>query len=717
MLLNNNYRYIGLDFETTGLDNTKDEPIQIGIIEIDPTGTIIDSYQSLIQPTSKRDELKHIVGFITGLSLNDLENAPTREQVQSEIAHFFGENTIIIWHNITFDLGFLQKFFPTLNYHHSIDTMQIGQTMIHYAPSYALEVLIENLKEDEIYKSIFAQDNHGEEKAHDAFFDTKNSLKLFVYGVKYVENLVQKYPNLQYIIQQTKGIWWEIWTTTADTTTPSIRIKFPSLEKITPKHTSIQSDEMSIDTANLANHKKYYIGHIPIKDFLTSLASNKKIILAFQSIQKLDIAKSVLNDIGIKNIGYTKEEQTIHPEMFEKFLNKWSFSQEECFFIIKYISHLSKGLGVLNLNTQYDYKIYYYIKDSRNQTKYPIVLTTHHGLFTSMQDMPYTDYDICFFDTEQRYKSYNFFLSSPCDMYYTLNILEAFLYQQEVDHEIDPTNQISADLQQFINAFQIFVGVLFTETKHLFTKTEATILQHDPIQDHGDFYQTNLLRKQLLEKHQSLASSLSSENYATITKHLHNIQKVFDNVVNINKKMYGNSDFYFTYSEAQKFTDRKEFIEIFGNKIVFFTNTNTQALSMPRTKPTNTSSAFLKTMPPVIDTLVQYIVDEVQKNPDDISYFIFSPKKEESKKIFEDLCKNNIHTQATLLVENITWGFGKNIFKAKQSKNKIIIWWYNFILSLYAGQVPIKEIILFNARWPSEQSIIDDIKWYNTKQS
>lgn len=239
-------------------------------------------------------------------------------------------------------------------------------------------------------------------------------------------------------------------------------------------------------------------------------------------------------------------------------------------------------------------------------------------------------------------------------MYYTLNILEAFLYQQEVDHEIDPTNQISADLQQFINAFQIFVGVLFTETKHLFTKTEATILQHDPIQDHGDFYQTNLLRKQLLEKHQSLETSLSSDNYTTITKHLNNIQKVFDNVVNINKKMYGNSDFYFTYSEAQKFTDRKEFIEIFGNKIVFFTNTNTQALNMPRTKPTNTSSAFLKTIPPVIDTLVQYIVNEVQKNPDDISYFIFSPKKEESKKIFEDLCKNNIHTQATLLVENIT---------------------------------------------------------------
>ncbi len=38
MLLNNKYRYIGLDFETTGLDITKDEPIQIGIIEFDGSG-------------------------------------------------------------------------------------------------------------------------------------------------------------------------------------------------------------------------------------------------------------------------------------------------------------------------------------------------------------------------------------------------------------------------------------------------------------------------------------------------------------------------------------------------------------------------------------------------------------------------------------------------------------------------------------------------------
>lgn len=85
--------------------------------------------------------------------------------------------------------------------------MQIGQAMIHYAPSYALEVLIENLKDDELFSTIFTQDDHGTEKAHDAFFDTKNSLKLFIYGVKYGEILIQKYPNLQYIINQTNDIW------------------------------------------------------------------------------------------------------------------------------------------------------------------------------------------------------------------------------------------------------------------------------------------------------------------------------------------------------------------------------------------------------------------------------------------------------------------------------------------------------------------------------
>ena len=219
--------------------------------------------------------------------------------------------------------------------------------------------------------------------------------------------------------------------------------------------------------------------------------------------------------------------------------------------------------------------------------------------------------------------------------------------------------------------FQIYIGILSNESKNLFVKTEATMVQHDPIRDHGDFYQSNLLRKQLLEKKAGLEKILSAENYAIIQKHIAHIQKVFDSVVNIFKKMYGNGDFYFTYGEAQKFTDWKEFVDIFKNKVIFFSNTNTQAIKISDKEPIHSQN--IKVVPPIVDKLVGYMVDEIQKDPDNISYFIFSPKKEESKKIFEDLCKNNINKQATLLVENITGGIGKNIFKAKQEKNKIII--------------------------------------------
>ena len=723
MLLNKQYRYIWLDFETTGLDITKDEPIQIGIIEFDHTGKIIGEYQSLIKPDKKTNELKHIVGFITGLSINELETAPTRETVEQEIQKFFWKNSIIIWHNITFDLDFLKKYFPSLTYYNQIDTMPLAQTIVHYAESYALEVLIENLKTDKMFSNIFADQSHGEEKNHDAFFDTKNSNKLFLYFVEYLYELVKSYPSLAKIITQTQGIWNEILQLDEYNDTPNIKIAFPALQRITPSNTNMTKTAETIDTNDLENQKKYYIGNIGIKEFLTALAGNKNVMLVFQNIQKLDIAKTVLNDIGVKNIGFTKEDQTINQEQFQKFLNKWTFSQEEMFFVIKYISHLKKWLGVLNLNGQADYRIYYYIKDTRNQVKYPIILTTHHGLFAMMQENQetYKDYDICFFDTEQRYKSYNFFLSSPCDLYYTLNILESFVYQKKVDNEILWKENISGELEEFVNNFQIFIGIVFSESTKLFIKTENTMIQHDPIRDHGDFHQTNLVRKQLLDKKEKLQNTLSKENFEILEKHIAHIQKVFDSVLNIFKKMYGNGEFYFTYGEAQKFTDRKEFTDIFKNKVIFFTNTNLQwaQITSNTTPPLIRGGGeaggvqTIKVIPPVVDTLVKYIVEEAQKSPEEISYFIFSPKKEESKKIFEDLCQNHINDKATLLVENITGGIGKNIYKAKQTKNKILIWWYNFILYCYANKISLKEIILFNARWPSEQNILDDIKWYN----
>ncbi len=220
--------------------------------------------------------------------------------------------------------------------------MQLAQTTVHYAQSYALDILIDNIKEDKIFANIFAEHDHGEEKAHDAFFDTKNSIKIFLYFVQYIHELLTTYPNLVHIIQQTESIRKEILHLTTYQETPKIKIQFPALTRMTPSQTNMGKNNETIETNTLENQKKYYIGNIDIKTLLSQLASNKNIILAFQNIQKLDIAKTILNDIGVKNIGFTKEEQTLNQETFEKFLNKGKFIQEEMFFIVKYLSHLKK---------------------------------------------------------------------------------------------------------------------------------------------------------------------------------------------------------------------------------------------------------------------------------------------------------------------------------------------------------------------------------------
>jgi hypothetical protein len=99
-------------------------------------------------------------------------------------------------------------------------------------------------------------------------------------------------------------------------------------------------------------------------------------------------------------------------------------------------------------------------------------------------------------------------------------------------------------------------------------------MPHDPIIDHGDFYQTTLLRKQLPEHLEKIAGSISEEDMQLLMKQIQHIDKIFNSVVSISKKMYNQSDFYFVYAEAQRYTDRKEFLEIFKNNVYFLSNGN-----------------------------------------------------------------------------------------------------------------------------------------------
>jgi len=723
-VLSPKYRYIGLDFETTGLDLLKDEPIQLWIVEIDVDGNIIDQYQTLLRPQKELKELKNIVSFITNIDLKDLETAPNPSEVEKEISRFFWKNTIVVWHNIAFDLSFLNRFFPSLKYSFSIDTFQLSQAMVPYAPSYALEILSSHLEEKPLFlqrKSkfwlTFTPENSDQESFHDAFFDTKATLALFCYLVDFLNQIQEKTPVLTQLLNKSDAEFLHILPNHNFKKAESIwTVTIPALKKIAPTDTSFTSFPYDIQTSNYETKKRYYIWNLKFKSLLQSLSANKKIILVFSSKPKLDIAKNLLNDMWIKNIGFAREEQTISPKLFETFLSNSEFLDFEILFLIKYCVHLFYWYGVLDLNSKWDYKVYGFIKDSREIVKYPLVLTTHQWLYSLLEKdiETYKDFQILFFDTEWRYRFYNLYLSRTCDLYYIQNFVDMLLYKYELLQE---KNLISSDslatLQEFDTFFTMFIWILRTETKKLFIDMPEDEIQINPIVSSIEFYQTKLLLPRFKEFWPKLEKLLQSWDFKTLRLQIEHFFSITETVAKVQRKMYAQSDFYFLFSEDTKFTNRDEFLDIFTDHHTLFLSNHETAYPELLADITDFEEKKLPHLRAVVDLesmLSKYISKSEQ------SFFIISTVKDESREIFEHLQTIPELADYELLVENITWWAGKNIYKAQKNQKKVVVWWYNFLMMCYAQKVKFDELIIRNIRWAQSDLILTDMQRYSPEK-
>lgn len=739
-MLRSDVRMIALDFETTGLEVSIDEPIQIGIVEFSAEGNIIGWFQSLIRPEKPTKELKSIVGFITGLSIEKLATAPTCKEIEQEIWSFFGDQTIIIGHNIGFDLDFLKKYFPNLTWKAEIDTFRLSQSLIHYAPSYALEVLCEALQQKPTFQQILKslQLSLGDDASfHDAFFDAKLSIALFWYLIERVRLLTINYPIVEQIIAKSQGTFASLFPKIQENW--SLPFVLPPLKKITPPHTQMLTGEYPFLREKSMNGKKFQVKSLEFKKLLSSLATHKQTILAFSNRSKLDIAKNLLNELGIKNLGFVKEEQTLNSEALHAFVNKTTFEESEFFFLIKYFSHLEQGLGVLDLNSKGDYECYTALKDQRVTINYPIILATHGGLFSLLEQKErYQGYDIVFFDCEWRYKSYNFYLSRPYDLNYTLNYLDMLGYKYRLESELSHGDQEKTkklnDFEEFKQFFTVFMGILGQETKAFFTNTEATTQTLGPLKWNLAFYQTNKLLERFDEWKDRLEVLLQSWEFASIWKQVEHMQTIFGNMMIVEKKMYSRSGFFFVYSEEVKFTNRDEFLEeMKEHQVIFLSHTDENlpalipetmllawnepsAWKEDREEPSslNTETAWaskifhLSKVPSVVQAISSF--DRITL-PNGV-VFILSVKKEESKELFETMISKGFDQDFVLLVENITWGSGKNLYKAKQQWTKVIIGGYNFLLQLFAEKIAISQLIIYNSKWNQQDLIFSDIMRY-----
>jgi hypothetical protein len=82
----------------------------------------------------------------------------------------------------------------------------MAQNFVHFAPSYALDVLVEYLMTRKEFKKIFAIVHADKQfdvsQAHDALYDAKNAASLFIYAIFYMTELVIKYPVLTNFVEK-----------------------------------------------------------------------------------------------------------------------------------------------------------------------------------------------------------------------------------------------------------------------------------------------------------------------------------------------------------------------------------------------------------------------------------------------------------------------------------------------------------------------------------
>ena len=136
--------YVVFDIETTGLNETSDDIIEIGAVRVSDD-KVISTFQSFVNP---HRPLPFEIKNLTGIDDIDLVNADGIEKVLPEFLEF-AKDSVIVAHNAEFDTGFIRKeckkqgydFNPTI-----IDTVILGRLLVPKLKNYKLDTLAKYFK-------------------------------------------------------------------------------------------------------------------------------------------------------------------------------------------------------------------------------------------------------------------------------------------------------------------------------------------------------------------------------------------------------------------------------------------------------------------------------------------------------------------------------------------------------------------------------------------
>ncbi|MFA7284728.1 MAG: 3'-5' exonuclease [Candidatus Absconditabacterales bacterium] len=707
-MLSSDYQYVFLDFETTGLSPVRDDIIQVGLIVTDAHFVIQKHFVSYINPGYEIEKLKSIVSYTTGILPQDIVNGISLEEFKQVMIDIIPDNAVFVGHNIGFDLKFLKKYIKTEELQgnpqelRSIDTIEWARVLIHYAASYSLDILYPMMREQlgEQYFTNKAQAcSLTTLKNHDALSDCIIGIGIFEYSLKKLDGLCQTYGQLSDILSKADIFYLSKSTDSSQHASTELPIlKFP------PKQSGSTQLSSDTDRSSHSNGSKLYYGNMPIEQLIRRLSSAGKYIFATNSKQKLSIIKAKMQAMGLYNVSFVKEQQYIDMDKFHRIAQQDVLQKREALFFVKYCSHHLQGLGILDLNTPGDYKVYNYIRHDSISNKQEIILATHSALFSVLQEKQYMDYKVIFLDYEWRYASYLKHTSSPYDPVNFARIIDNYVYEYKLDRE----NKAREAYNNLLSLVDMFCGVLFMEIQNFIANQQADNqgrFEIGVMEGNSLFPKTNTLYKKILNDIESLQEKLPEQFIENLKIIVAQYEKLSSYMNNITYALPVVSD-YTTYSLTlgNNFVDYSEFLQLLkGYKHYFFSNRN-QTFTALDTAAQNNNQTVCQWME--FETIEALKIDTSHDK-----IFILNNNPTKAKKIFEQLMDGNKYGDYSILVENVTGGRGKNLAMAKSKSRYIMVGGYEMLLQSLVDKMRPQMIITCSQLGLLHQQIIADIQY------
>lgn len=105
--------FVAFDFETTGVDAGRHHIVEIGAVRFHDQGVVIGEFDSLVRPTGRMSATE-----IHGIREYDVVGAPTFGEILPSFVEFI-DGAVLVAHNATFDLRFLNNELSQLGVHDS----------------------------------------------------------------------------------------------------------------------------------------------------------------------------------------------------------------------------------------------------------------------------------------------------------------------------------------------------------------------------------------------------------------------------------------------------------------------------------------------------------------------------------------------------------------------------------------------------------------------